>query len=235
MKEIQRMSITDSVVATIKDMILSGEYKANEKLPAEMSFCQSLKVSRTSVREALRVLQALGFVEIRPGKGAFVADNQQKEESSGSMNLNMEGARFHDFMEVRMAIETLSVRLAVERCTKKQIQELKEIHEAFVEANNSHDMIKMIMLDELFHKQIVACTNNPLLMGINEQVLDAFRAYRGDSFSNDMVYQNAVEPHARILLCFETHNATLAVEEIRRHLDITSRDMELIQSKKKKG
>ena len=71
MKEIQRMSITDSVVATIKDMILSGEYKENEKLPAEMSLCQSLKVSRTSVREALRVLQALGFVEMRPGKGAF--------------------------------------------------------------------------------------------------------------------------------------------------------------------
>ena len=234
MKEIQRMSITDSVVATIKDMILSGEYKENEKLPAEMSLCQSLKVSRTSVREALRVLQALGFVEMRPGKGA-VADYKQKEETPNNMNFNMDGARFHDFMEVRMAIETLSVRLAVERCTKKQIQELKEIHEAFVEANNSHDMIKMIMLDELFHKQIVACTSNPLLMDINEQVLDAFRAYRGDSFSNDMVYKNAVEPHARILLCFETHNATLAVEEIRRHLDITSRDMELIQSKKKKG
>ena len=220
MKEIQRMSITDSVVATIKDMILSGEYKENEKLPAEMSLCQSLKVSRTSVREALRVLQALGFVEMRPGKGAFVADYKQKEETPNNMNFNMDGARFHDFMEVRMAIE---------------IQELKEIHEAFVEANNSHDMIKMIMLDELFHKQIVACTSNPLLMDINEQVLDAFRAYRGDSFSNDMVYKNAVEPHARILLCFETHNATLAVEEIRRHLDITSRDMELIQSKKKKG
>ena len=113
MKEIQRMSITDSVVATIKDMILSGEYKENEKLPAEMSLCQSLKVSRTSVREALRVLQALGFVEMRPGKGAFVADYKQKEETPNNMNFNMDGARFHDFMEVRMAIETLSVRLAV--------------------------------------------------------------------------------------------------------------------------
>lgn len=230
MKEIQRMSITDSVVANIKDLILSGEYKVNDKLPTEMSLCQELKVSRTCVREALRVLQALGFVEIRPGKGAFVADYEKKMEKSNGVFSNLDNARFHDFMEVRMAIETLSVRLAVERCTSKQLQSLKEIHQAFLEANASHDMIKLIMLDELFHKEIVACTSNPLLIDINKQVLDAFRIYRGDSFSNDTVYQNAVEPHSRILLCFETHNSSLAVEEMKKHLEITSKDMEMIHS-----
>ena len=235
MKEIQRMSITDSVVANIKELILSGEYKVDDKLPTEMSLCQALKVSRTCVREALRVLQALGFVEIRPGKGAFVANYQQGDMESNHVFCNTDGARFHDFMEVRMALETLSVRLAVQRCTSKKLQELKEIHQAFVEANDSHDMIKMIMLDELFHKEIVACTNNPLLIDINKQVLDAFRMYRSDSFSNDSVYKNAVEPHSRILFCFETHNPSLAVEEVRKHLDITSKDMELIHNTYKEG
>ena len=50
-----------------------------------------------------------------------------------------------------MAIETLSVRLAVERATDKQIRELREIHYSFVEATEKRDMLKMIMLDELFH------------------------------------------------------------------------------------
>lgn len=229
MREIQRMSITDSVVDTLKEMIESGEFKIGDKLPTEMNLCNQLKVSRTCVREAFRVLQAIGYVEIRPGKGAFVA-NYQKSATDTSQWYNAEGVQFYDFMEVRMAIETLSVRLAVNRCTEKQIAELREIHQSFVDANEKRDMIKLIMLDELFHSKIIAFTNNPLLININKQLLERFRVYRGDSFTNNSVYSNAVEPHARILFCFETHNPNCAVEEMRKHLNITTRDMEMIHS-----
>ena len=163
MKAIQRMSITDSVVADIKEMIMSGEYKIGEKLPTEMKLCDQMSVSRTCVREAIRVLQAIGYVEIRPGKGAFVA-NYQKSTDNSSLWYDVEGVKFYDFMEVRMAIETLSVRLAVERATDKQIRELREIHTSFVEATEKRDMLKMIMLDELFHTKIITFTNNQLLL-----------------------------------------------------------------------
>ena len=232
MKAIQRMSITDSVVADIKEMIMSGEYKIGEKLPTEMKLCDQMGVSRTCVREAIRVLQAIGYVEIRPGKGAFVA-NYQKSTDNSSLWYDVEGVKFYDFMEVRMAIETLSVRLAVERATDKQIRELREIHTSFVEATEKRDMLKMIMLDELFHTKIITFTNNQLLININKQLLDRFRIYRGDSFTNKMVYKNAVEPHERILLCFEMRNPSSAVEEMRKHLNITTQDMELIHNNSK--
>lgn len=232
MKAIQRMSITDSVVADIKEMIMSGEYKIGEKLPTEMRLCDQMGVSRTCVREAIRVLQAIGYVEIRPGKGAFVA-NYQKSTDNSSLWYDVEGVKFYDFMEVRMAIETLSVRLAVERATDKQIRELREIHTSFVEATEKRDMLKMIMLDELFHTKIITFTNNQLLININKQLLERFRIYRGDSFTNKMVYKNAVEPHERILLCFEMRNPSSAVEEMRKHLNITTQDMELIHNNSK--
>lgn len=232
MKAIQRMSITDSVVADIKEMIMSGEYKIGEKLPTEMKLCDQMGVSRTCVREAIRVLQAIGHVEIRPGKGAFVA-NYQKSTDNSSLWYDVEGVKFYDFMEVRMAIETLSVRLAVERATDKQIRELREIHTSFVEATEKRDMLKMIMLDELFHTKIITFTNNQLLININKQLLERFRIYRGDSFTNKMVYKNAVEPHERILLCFEMRNPSSAVEEMRKHLNITTQDMELIHNNSK--
>ena len=232
MKAIQRMSITDSVVADIKEMIMSGEYKIGEKLPTERKLCDQMGVSRTCVREAIRVLQAIGYVEIRPGKGAFVA-NYQKSTDNSSLWYDVEGVKFYDFMEVRMAIETLSVRLAVERATDKQIRELREIHTSFVEATEKRDMLKMIMLDELFHTKIITFTNNQLLININKQLLERFRIYRGDSFTNKMVYKNAVEPHERILLCFEMRNPSSAVEEMRKHLNITTQDMELIHNNSK--
>lgn len=232
MKAIQRMSITDSVVADIKEMIMSGEYKIGEKLPTEMKLCDQMGVSRTCVREAIQVLQAIGYVEIRPGKGAFVA-NYQKSTDNSSLWYDVEGVKFYDFMEVRMAIETFSVRLAVERATDKQIRELREIHTSFVEATEKRDMLKMIMLDELFHTKIITFTNNQLLININKQLLERFRIYRGDSFTNKMVYKNAVEPHERILLCFEMRNPSSAVEEMRKHLNITTQDMELIHNNSK--
>lgn len=228
MREIQRISITDAVVDSIKEMIETEEYKVGEKLPAEVKLCEMLAVSRTSVREAIRVLQALGYVENRPGKGAFVAANHKEEIAPW---YDVENPQFTDFMEVRMAMETLAVRLAVERASEKEVHKLQEVHESFVEANEKRDMVRMIMLDELFHTTIVEITKNQLLVNINAQLLEAFRVYRSESFTNEGVYKNAIEPHAQILACFRNHDAKEAVEEMRRHLNITTNDMEQIHKR----
>ena len=130
-KAITRVSITDSVVDRIREMIESGAYEVGEKLPTEAKLCEMLSVSRTSVREATRVLQTLGYVILVPGKGAFVAD--LKPSDGGEENwFDVENVQFYDFMEVRMAIETLAVRLSVERATPKQIRALEKIHAAFL-------------------------------------------------------------------------------------------------------
>lgn len=228
MREIQRISITDAVVDSIKEMIETEEYKAGEKLPAEAKLCEMLGVSRTSVREAIRVLQALGYVESRPGKGAFVATDRKKETTQW---YDIENPQFTDFMEVRMAMETLAVRLAVERASEKDIKKLKEVHKSFLEANEKKDMIRLIMLDELYHTTIFAITKNQLLININAQLLEAFRVYRSESFMNEGVYRNAIEPHTRLLACFQNRDAAGAVEEMRKHLDITTSDMERIHAK----
>ena len=68
------------------------------------------------------------------------------------------------------------------------------------------------------------------IININKQLLECFRVYRSSSFMNNAVYQNAVGPHSRILLCFQTHNVSQAVEEMRRHLEITTLDMKTIHS-----
>lgn len=239
MREIQRISTTDAVVNSIREMIVSGEYSKGAKLPTEASLCQMLGVSRTSVREATRVLQAIGYVEIRPGKGAFVASpnaertNDQQPHLGNvpgcSMNwYDVDGARFYDFMEVRMAIETLAVRLAVERATAEQVRELQDIHQHFVEAIMNQDLVQMILFDELYHTKIISFTRNKLLININRQLVDSFKKYRGDSFTNRDVYMNALQPHSNILFCFQQKNAAQAVAEMKIHLDITANDMEQI-------
>lgn len=226
MKEIRRISITDAVIESIKEMIKNKEYAVGEKLPTESSLCEMLKVSRTSVREAIRVLQALGYVEIKPGKGAFVADYESRDEYRNWYDVD--DAKYLDFMEVRTAIEILSVRLSVERATQKQVRELEEVHSSFVKAYETDDLVHLIMLDELFHTKIASFTQNQLLININKQLLTAFRVYRSDTLTNKSVYKNAIDPHGRILFCFQIHNPSLAIEEMRKHMEISAQDMEKI-------
>lgn len=223
MKEIQRISITDAIVDSIRDMIESGEYAIGDRLPTEARLCELMNVSRSSLREAIRVLQALGYVQIQPGRGTFVTQNRisidnEKWFSSDSVN-------FTSFMEVRMALELLAVRLAAEHCRPGELDELKEIHASFVEADKEKDCVRLIMLDELFHSKIMAISKNSLLVSINAQLLEAFRVFRSSSFANEEFYHNAVEPHGRIVDSFAAKDPDRAVQEMKQHLEITARDM----------
>jgi len=229
MKEIQRVSVTDSVIQSIKSMISSGECAPGSKLPTENEMCQSMKVSRTCVREAIRVLQALRMVDIVPGKGAFVSENPTPDSEPW---YNAPDTQFYDFIEVRIAIETISARLAIERATKRQITKLKQIHESFLKANKERNLAQTIMFDELFHTEIVNMTNNKLLININKQLVVVNRKYRCESFTSNETYNNAVVPHTKILDCFYKHDPELGAAEMLNHLQITKDDMKhLMESK----
>lgn len=232
MKEIQRISVADAVAESIKDLICSGKYQVGQKLPTESKLCAELRVSRTSVREAFRLLQAQGYVEIRPGKGAFVADFQTGLQANW---FEVDDAKYKDYMEVRVAIETLAVRLAVERATDRQIQDMKSVHESFLAASRVHDAARMVILDERFHSLIIESSQNPLLRKINNDLLDVFRPYRRANFSDATQYSHADAAHSRILSCFETRNPDLAEQHMREHLTITAEDFDRIVPKIKKS
>lgn len=121
-----------------------------------------------------------------------------------------------------MAIETVAVRLAAKRATTKQADEPEQIHQSFLKAIQEKDLIQMIMLDELFHTKIIIYSKSQLLINISKPLLNAFRAYRGNSFTEEQVYSNAVKPHSRILLCLQIGNSQQAVIEMRKHPKIAS-------------
>jgi len=230
MKEIQRISVTDAVAENIKNIICTGEFPIGSKLPTETKICQELKVSRTSVREAFRLLQAQGYVEIRPGRGAFVADFQTGNQVNW---FQIDNAKYNDYMEVRIAIEILAVRLAVERATGTQIKQLEDVHNSFLKVSALHNSAKMVILDERFHTLIIEYTQNPLLKKINHDLLDVFRPYRRANFSDPVDYKHADAAHQKILNCFKERNAEMAEKYMREHLSVTAEDFDRIVPKSK--
>jgi DNA-binding FadR family transcriptional regulator len=128
-------SLRELFVQQLVDMILSGNLGVGEQLPPERELAKSMKVSRAVVNGGISELERKGFLAVKPRVGAFVADYRY----SGNMDtliavMNYNGGRFRDeeirsILEVRVALDTLAVRLLIPRVTDGEIETLREITE----------------------------------------------------------------------------------------------------------
>jgi len=225
---IQKISITDEVVKRMEELIKSGDYKIGDKLPTEMELREQLGVGRSTIREAFRVLQALGLIELRAGRGAFVKSiNNNTYETIRNWFVQKE-AELSELMEVRMAIEPLAVKLAIQRGTPNQIEQIRDIHKAFTEAVERMDAIELATLDESFHNAIIETSNNQLLIKIGRLIADAFVEYRTRSFAVKENAKNALEPHKKILEAILRKDRKGAMQAIQRHLEVSLEDMDKV-------
>ncbi len=222
--KIERVSITDEAVSRIRSFI-ETYHKPGDRLPTEMELKDQLGVGRSTVREALRVLQALGMVEIRSGKGAFVREAARPTVANVKNWFVRNETEIGELVEVRMAIEQLAARLAVARGSEKQLRQVSEIQEAFKRALVRGDNVELAMLDESFHNAIIEASNNPLLVRIGKVIADAFMEYRTRSFAVKENIEHAVAPHDAIVGALRARNEVEATEAIRVHLNVSMDDV----------
>ena len=149
LKQITRMNIAEKVFEQLRDQILQGTWKEGEKLPSEQELTETLGVSRSSVRQAIRTLADYGMVETRNGTGTYV-----KRQISGNYMLNIVpigDLQFEDIVEVLdflCLIEDSVAAMAVQRCTQEELAELTlgaeegiPYHERLIQAFCAHDAV----------------------------------------------------------------------------------------------
>ncbi len=222
---IERISIIDATVAEIRRMIESGQYAVGEKLPTEKSICDSVGVGRSTVREAFRILQAQGFVEMKPGRGAFVASKDGGTQSTVNW-FSSHHLEISDFMEVRIALEPVAVKLAIERANEEDIADLEMLFLQFEAELKSDKCDRLHELDERFHTAIVDMTHNRLMISINSSISEAFKEYRTRAFDCAERAFHALEPHRRILQAIQNRDVEAAQREVLAHLAISLEDIE---------
>jgi len=225
MKKIERVSVTDAVVESIRDLIAGDEFAIGSKLPTESEFCDKLGVGRSTIREAFRVLQAIGLVELRPGKGAFVRHQKMDGQEAIRQWFSENKAQVDELMEFRMGIEPLAAKLAIARGSPKQLEQIRSIHLEFCKAVKENDVIKMATMDESFHDAIVEASNNNLLIKTGKLLADALMEYRTRSFAVTENMSHAVIPHQRILDAIIAKNEKEVVVAMLEHLEISLKDM----------
>lgn len=225
MQAVQRIPVVQQVVSSLKQYIMSGEVSAGDKLPTETSLCEKLSVGRGTIREAMRILEATGFVEIRAGRGAFVARTTEIDPREVIEWFAKNEIEINDLLEVRFAIEPLSVKLAIQRSTPKNVEELRRILESTKEAVEKNDILMIAELDEEFHSYIVRCSRNKLLLSINDQIVEYLRGFRGKTFFIPSNAKNLIGPHSKILSAFESKDYTAGAQYMLEHLEWVRKDL----------
>lgn len=228
MKPIERVPIVQQVVQNLKECIMSGEMQPGQKLPTESELCKKLSVGRSTVREAFCVLQASGFIEIKPGRGAFVVRTSEVELDEIIEWFVRNEVDLKDCIEVRTAMEPLAVKLAIERGTENDIAQLARVHVSFLKAVSENNTISIAEYDERFHDLIVEISRNKLLISINRKVSEFFRVFRNRTFQIQRNTQNAVEPHTNIMNAILARDVAAGQKYMLEHLHYVMADLETV-------
>ncbi len=197
------LPLREVVFRALRNAIVQGEFQPGERL-MEVTIANKLGVSRTPVREAIRMLELEGLVVMIPRKGAEVANITVKD--------------LKDALEVRMAIEALSVRLACTRIDEKGREELKQVCIAFREAINSKLVPAIVEADEAFHNTIYKLSKNPRLINIAQNLREQVYRYRVEYVKDFSYHDNLVTEHDQITNAILLGDANTAERVMNEHI-----------------
>jgi GntR family transcriptional repressor for pyruvate dehydrogenase complex len=218
MKALDRTSLTERILDQLKEYILSDSVAVGDKLPSEKEICRRLNVGRSSVREALVTLQALGYIDVKHGKGAFLTSKSVQGAFRWILDHRVV---FEEYMEVRSVLEVFAIKLAVRNITRDEIKGLRKTYERFEEAYAKRDVGKIVSCEEAFHAAIVGSTRNRLLIDIYQKISDAFFPYREKSWR--IGTKRSLKSHAGLLAAIIRRDPKEASKRMQLHLRQYSR------------
>lgn len=158
-------SMSERLSERLAQMIMSGEYAPGERLPNERELSEQLGVSRTMLREAMRLLAARGMLDIRRGVGTFVSANPGV--SDNPLGIAVEGGKsvpeiLEDWYSVRMILEGEAMELAAENATDAELAELEELLNKELELART-DYEDFMETDRSFHCALAHATHNLIM------------------------------------------------------------------------
>lgn len=174
-QRIKKVRVSDSVVDQILTLIDEGELEVGDQLPGERELVSQWQVARASVREAFRMLEAKGIIEVRPGKGAFVVGDTVRSEGEEQLRLWFQEHVHHvtDVLEIREALECRAAQLAANKASEDDINALTSIMEAAQESIDEENFNKLVHLDRQFHRKIAEATGIQLFTELIDVVINA--------------------------------------------------------------
>lgn len=222
LKTIAKASVRDQTLEQLKNYILSGVVRLGERLPSERALADALGVGRYSVREALKVLEAVGLVESRVGEGTFLTTNTGV--SFGrilGLSFATWGGTIMELLDARKMIEVEAARAAAERATRAEIGLIEtelETMQANVDSVQAY-----LKADFNFHRRIGEASHNAIISQFVSNLIDLLEEVLRESHSDSLPAQaEGGGTHQAIYDAIAKGDAEAAGDLMRDHIQFSS-------------
>lgn len=199
----QYLPLRDVVFHTLREAILKGELKPGERL-MELQLAAKLGVSRTPIREAIRMLEQEGLAVTVPRKGAEVAKMTEKD--------------MEDVLVVRAALDGLAVELACDNITEEQLEQLQNAERRFGNCIKNGELKKIAEADVEFHEVIYQATGNARLVTMLSNLREQMYRYRVEYLKDADNYPELLREHQAIVEGISKRDKKHVSEVMRSHV-----------------
>ncbi len=213
---IERRKVYELVADRLVEEISARRLKPGDPIPAERQLAETLSVGRSSIREALRMLESRGLI-ISLGHGAFtVAEYGNPLNASLALLVEMRHGDLQELFEVRKVLEVEMAGIAAERRSEVDLERMRRAIEAMDEGIGVAD--RYIAGDLEFHQAVVAATGNRIARSVMEAIRDVMRLALFEIYRIPGSPERSMEQHRRILEAVAQGDPDLARERVREHL-----------------
>ena len=217
----QKSTVAGEVVQWVIDMVRQSRFGPGDRLPSERTLAEQLKVSRTSVRDALGRLETMGILEQRAGLGTFI-----KEPSRGALQASLaphilsDPAKLQKVFEVREIIEVEAAMRAAERATEAEIDAIRHWAEQVEISIARNDGVSRSVADVEFHRQIVIATGNDVLVDLIDSMAGLLHEMRAFALTIPGLGPEVIAGHQAIVEAIAAHDSQAARLAMQNHLNI---------------
>jgi|SRR5690554_2330702 len=230
---LERAKTYELVVRQIKGEIFAGRLRPGDRLPGERQMSELLQVSRPSVREAIRILEALEIVRSKPGNGAdsgLVVSTEPSRALADLLGIHVALSSYTlaEVVNVRMALEVQSVRRIADNIDTMDVSQVRETLEQM--KNPELDRTAFLDLDTEYHVGLARCSNNALLADLMAALREAVRRPMAVAFDDDEAWPERAlmirEEHESIFEAICAGDANEAEARMRHHIEVFYHEIE---------
>ena len=215
-------SKSENVVETITDLILSGDLENDMTLPTESELCDNLGVSRSVLREAMKMLGTKGLVEIKQGVGTVVKRPSEYVSIEALHNyIQLNQVSLGQVMDIRIPIEIETARLAAINRTQEHLAAMEKTLTEM--DSNRSDIDACVEADHEFHDVLVSSTGNPLFFIVTHSIAKFLSFLRVVTIGS---VAETVDQHRAIWEAVEKKNPKAATSAMIKHMKATEKDLE---------
>lgn len=181
---IHRRYLHDEVAERIRDLIRAGELEPNSRVN-ELQLAERFGISRTPLREAIKILATEGLLELLPNRGARVPAVNEAE--------------IDEMLEVIAGLEANAARLLAKRITDSEIADIAELHEAMLEAFERRDEARYFTLNRQIHEAMMRAAKNATLAQLYAGLSSRIQRFRYAAHKTPEQWQRAIDEHEEML------------------------------------